>query len=339
MIPDRQAHNCPILYVVTGPTAVGKTDLTLDWAAANNAEILSCDSLLFYQGMDIGTAKPTTEERERIAHHGIDLVPASESFNVARYVDTARAAIDDMHSRGKNVLITGGSGFYIKSFFAPVVDPLSIPESVEKEVDELYDSTGLRGVVERLRQISPQDADRIDLQNPRRAIPALKRCLASGMSISQLQNRLMDAPQPFAAYPKAAVLLQRNRTSLRDRIASRTRVMLRKGLVEEVRKLRAQGFEQNPSACGSIGYREVLAMFDERLEPKELEAMITLHTDQLVSKQLKWFRTQLPMLQPLQLDDPVVEKNPLAALTEAFAIGMVKDHILFPENSNKTVNP
>lgn len=318
-----EAGKTPILYILTGPTAVGKTELSLDWAAANNAEILSCDSLLFYQGMDIGTAKPRAEDRDRIVHHGIDLVPASKSFNVARYVDTAKTAIDDIHSRGKNVLITGGSGFYLKTFFAPVVDQLCVPESVEKQVNELFCSEGLNGVAEKLRQVSPQDTDRIDLQNPRRAIPALKRCLASGMSITQLQARLRDAPQPFATYPKAGVLLLRDRDALRNRIASRARLMLKNGLVEEIRKLRAQGFEKNPSACGSIGYREVIAMLDGRLEPEELEAMITLHSDQLVSKQLKWFRTQLPKLHPLNLDDPIVVRKPLAALSEAFAIGVV----------------
>ena len=100
--------------------------------------------------------------------------------------------------------------------------------------------------------------------------------------------------------------------------------MLRDGLVDEVRKLRAQDFEHNPSACGSIGYREVIAMLDGKCAPEQMEATITRHTDQLVSKQLKWFRTQLPMLQPLQLDDPGVATNPLAALAKAFAIGVIE---------------
>lgn len=324
MMRSSQAQAMPVLHIVTGPTAVGKTELTLRWAEANNAEILSCDSLLFYQGMDIGTAKPTKEERSRVAHHGIDLVPPSEAFNVARYIEVAKHAIEDIASRGKSILITGGSGFYLKAFFAPVVDPLVIPQEIEMEVDKLYDCEGLNGVVSRLRQVSPEDTDRVDLCNPRRVIPALKRCLASGCSISELQARLREAPLPFANLPKTGVLLQRDRSIIRKRITERTRAMLQAGLIDEVTRLREMGFEQNPSACGSIGYREVIDMQNGSLTEETLESTISLHTDQLVSKQLKWFRTQLPKLHPLNLDHPGLIEDPLVALTEAFAIHLVE---------------
>ncbi|MBN2235493.1 MAG: hypothetical protein JW706_10115, partial [Opitutales bacterium] len=217
-----------------------------------------------------------------------------------------------------------GSGFYLKAFFAPVVDPLVIPQEIDVEIDKLYDGEGLNGVVSRLRQVSPGDTDRIDLCNPRRVIPALKRCLASGRSISELQARLRDAPLPFANHPKAGVLLQRDRSIIRKRIAERTRAMLRAGLVDEVSRLRKMGFDRNPSACGSIGYREVIDMQNGGLTEETLESTISLHTDQLVSKQLKWFRTQLPKLHSLNLDEPGPTEDPLVALTEAFAIHLVE---------------
>src|SRR6185295_6125696 len=110
----------PILHVLTGPTAVGKTEWALRWAEKNGAEIVSCDSLLFYRGMDLGTAKPTAAERARVPHHLIDICEPTAAMNVSHYVTLARRAVEDIAGRGRALLVTGGSGFYLKSFFAPV---------------------------------------------------------------------------------------------------------------------------------------------------------------------------------------------------------------------------
>src|ERR1043165_531532 len=111
-----------VLHVITGPTAVGKTELSLGWGEVNDAEIVSCDSLLFYRGLDIGTAKPTKAELTRVPHHLIDVCEVAERMDVTVYVKQARTAVDDIVARGKRVLVTGGSGFYLKAFFGPVAD-------------------------------------------------------------------------------------------------------------------------------------------------------------------------------------------------------------------------
>ena len=124
----------PLLHVLTGPTAVGKTEWALRWAEARGAEIVSCDSLLFYRGMDIGTAKPTAAERARVPHHLIDLCGVTERMDITAYVAAARRAVTEIAARGRAVLVTGGSGFYLKSFFAPVADEVAVSAELRAEV-------------------------------------------------------------------------------------------------------------------------------------------------------------------------------------------------------------
>src|SRR3954468_7890232 len=123
-----------MLHVLTGPTAVGKTEWALRWAEQNGAEIVSCDSLLFYRGMDIGTAKPSPAERARVPHHLIDICGVNERMDVAQYVGLARRAILDITQRGRAILVTGGSGFYLKAFFAPVADDINVPAALRQEL-------------------------------------------------------------------------------------------------------------------------------------------------------------------------------------------------------------
>ena len=146
------------LHSLTGPTAVGKTALALDWAEANGAEIVSCDASLFYRGMDVGTAKPTAAERARAPHHLIDVCEVRERMDVAKYVELARAACADIVARGRRVLVTGGSGFYLKAFFGPVADTIEIPDAIRAEVAELERAAGPGGLTARLREVSGTEA-------------------------------------------------------------------------------------------------------------------------------------------------------------------------------------
>lgn len=288
----------PVLHVLTGPTAVGKTEWALRWAEQHGAEIVSCDSQLFYRGMDIGTAKPTADERGRVPHHLIDIAAVSEAMDVTRYVALARVVVAEILGRGQRILVAGGSGFYLKAFFAAVADAVEIPPEIRQEVSALPGEAR----VERLRGLNPEGLGALDVANPRRVARALERCLASGRRLSDLAAEFARQPSPFAGYDIQLTRLEREPDILAARIEARVAAMLGAGLVEEVRRLRADGLERNPSAARAIGYREVIAMLDGTLPAAKLAEEIAKNTRALVKKQRTWFRTQLPPHRVLQAE-------------------------------------
>lgn len=239
------------LHLLTGPTAVGKTEWALRWAEANNAEIISCDSLLFYRGMDLGTAKPTAGERARVPHRLIDLSEVGDAMNVTDYVGRARTAAEEIAARGKAILVTGGSGFYLKSFLAPVADDVKVTATLRDEVAQL----SLAEAVGMLQTLNPAGLGALDTANPRRVMRALERCRASGRTLSELAEAFARQPAPYAGWTIKLTRLDRSPTDLEARIDARVEAMLRAGLVEEVKRLRAAGLEKNPSAAKAIGYR------------------------------------------------------------------------------------
>jgi tRNA dimethylallyltransferase len=278
------------LHVLTGPTAVGKTEWALRWAERHAAEIISCDSLLFYRGMDIGTAKPTAAERARVPHHLIDICEVHEPMNVTYYVTKARAAAEDIMARGRAALVTGGSGFYLKSFFAPIADDIEVPDELRTEVRALSGEAALK----QLQQLNPAGLGDLDVANPRRVTRALERCLVSRKTLDALTREFARQPSAFADWRVELTRLEREPADLNERITTRVAAMLQAGLVEEVKALRAAGLEKNPSAARAIGYREVLAMLDGELAASALVEEIAKNTRALVKKQRTWFRTQLP---------------------------------------------
>lgn len=288
------APNEKFLHVLTGPTAVGKTERALRWAEANDAEIVSCDSLLFYRGMDIGTAKPPPAELARVPHHVIDVCACDEQMDIARYVALARAAVDGIAARGKRILVTGGSGFYLKAFFAPVTDDIAVPPALRADIAARLETEGLPALVAQLRALNPAGLGALDTANPRRVTRALERCLASGRALADIAADFARRPGAFAGWQTRLTVLDRDREELDARIAARVDAMLAAGLIDEVRRLRALGFEKNASACRAIGYRETLAMLDGKLATENLAAEIAKNTRVLVRKQRTWFRTQLP---------------------------------------------
>jgi tRNA dimethylallyltransferase len=278
------------IYLLTGPTAVGKTELALRWAEKHGAEIVSCDSLLFYRGMDIGTAKPTKAEQARVPHHLVDILDVAERMDVARFVLLARAAVEDIAGRGRAALVVGGSGLYLKTFFAPVADEVEVPAEVRVRVEKLP----LAEAVAELQRLNPQGLEKLDAANPRRVARALERCLASGKTLRELKEEFARQRGPFDGWRVLLTRLDRPAVDLAGRIEARVAAMLRGGLVDEVRRLRAAGLEKNPSAGRAIGYREVLAMMAGKLGEAALPDEIAKNTRALVKKQRTWFRTQLP---------------------------------------------
>ena len=282
------------LHILTGCTAVGKTALALRWAEANEAEIVSCDSLLFYRGADIGTAKPTQAELARVPHHLLDCCDLTERMDVTSYVTKARVAIDDILRRGRRVLVVGGSGFYLKSFFAPVADEVAVPGELRAALRHRLEAEGLAALVAELARLNPAGLGALDVQNPRRVLRALERCRASGRTLAALQADFDAQPAPFADCTVQLCELVREPAELDHRIAQRVAAMLTAGLVGEVRRLLRSGLKENPSAAQAIGYRETIDFIEGRLTETDLAATIGQDTRALVRKQRTWFRTQLP---------------------------------------------
>ena len=191
------------IYVLSGPTAVGKTELALSWAERFGAEIVSCDSLLFYRGMDIGTAKPTREELRRVLHHLIDICEVRERMDITLYLEKARAAVADIFKRGRRVLVTGGSGFYLKAFFAPVADDIEISEALRAEVAAKFEAEGLPALVEELRRRNPAGIGALDTENPRRVVRALERCRAGAFAITRASEVFRPLPPPVLRSPRS----------------------------------------------------------------------------------------------------------------------------------------
>jgi tRNA dimethylallyltransferase len=282
------------LYIITGCTAVGKTEWALRWAERYDAEIVSCDSLLFYRGMDIGTAKPTSEERARVPHHLIDILGVTETMDVNRYVTLARRTADEIVARGKKVLVAGGSGFYLRVFFSAVTDDVVVPPELRAVIENRLRVHGLPALVAELRRVNPGGLGNLDTANPRRVVRALERCRASGKTLAELAADFAQKPAPFADWEPRLVELERPPEELNQRIALRVEAMLRDGLEAEVAGLLAKGLKDNASAARAIGYRETIDVIEGRMRREELAAAIIQNTKALVKKQRTWFRTQLP---------------------------------------------
>lgn len=282
------------LYFLAGVTSSGKSALAMSWAASQNAEILSCDSIALYRGMDLGAAKPSAEDRKRIPHHGLDLAEVTEGFDVSKYERYAQRVVSEVVSRGKKLLVVGGSGFYLQSFFEPIVDEVVVTDEIRGQVENLYKSKGIEGLLDQLRQLNEGEPLGLDELNPRRLLRALERCLGSGLKLSQLRERFESMPVPYASFAKQCLWLDRENEDLEARIESRTAKMIEMGLVEETETLIERGFLSNPAACSSVGYREVCSYLRNEITRDELIPAICTSTRKLVSKQRKWFRKRFP---------------------------------------------
>lgn len=281
------------LIFVVGPTASGKSALAIELARRYAADILSCDALCFYRGMDIGTAKVPEAERGGIAHHGMDLVPVSEVFSVERYqryVEGLLAA-----RRGQRMVVVGGSGLYLKSFFESVTDGIEVSPEIREEVAHLKATRGLAGLLTELKAVSGGSAGlgNLDVWNMRRVEKALERCLETGRPHVELEAAFRARGAPYPQWRKLVVEVTRPREVLKARSAERVRAMLQAGLVDEVARLRAEGLERNVTARKAIGYRETLAHLDGAMDLEALEAAICVNTNKLIRKQATWFRNQM----------------------------------------------
>jgi len=282
------------LSLLGGVTAAGKTKFAISWALANRAEVLCCDSVAFYRGFDVGSAKPSLEERGKVPHHGLDLCDLSEPIDVDQYHQYAEGVLSDIAERDKKAMVVGGSGFYLEGFLHPVVDEVNISEDTRGEVWRIYEKEGKEGLLTYLNQINPDGLGQLDIHNPVRLLRALERCLESGKSLKELRERFSALPDPYPQWEKRMIWLDREDADLEERIEHRTRGMLAAGLVAEVQYLLKNGLCEKTNLASAVGYREVISYLRGGLDEADLLPAIVSSTRKLVSKQRKWFRKKFP---------------------------------------------
>ncbi|MDD3926632.1 MAG: tRNA (adenosine(37)-N6)-dimethylallyltransferase MiaA [bacterium] len=275
------------LLVLTGPTAVGKTDIAVRTASMADAEIISADSIQIYRGLDIGSAKPTEEERMGIPHHLIDVADPCDTFSVARYKDMAEAVIQDIWKRGKQAILTGGTGLYISA----VIDGFSFPEdsddpSIRSALEEEADREGLAALHNRLEAVDPESASRIHPNDRRRIIRALEVYKITGEPLSHFKRRGNEQPR-FGA---VIVVLTMPRALLYSRIEARVDALIETGLVDEVRHLMSGECAGNSLAMQGLGYKEIAAYIEGRYSLEEAIETLKRDTRRYAKRQLTWWR-------------------------------------------------
>jgi tRNA dimethylallyltransferase len=275
----------PPLIVILGPTAVGKTGLALEVAQALDGEIVGADSRQIYRYMDIGTAKPTPQQRQQIRHHLIDVVDPNENLGLAHYQRMTYAAIDDILARGKLPLLVGGTGQYITA----VVEGWSIPEvppddALRDELEAFAAEHGTEALHQRLQQVDAASAAAVHHRNVRRVIRALEVYLATGIPISQLQQK---QPPPYAVLQYG---LHMDRARLYQRADTRLDQMLEEGFADEVRDLLRRGYDRRLPSMSGLGYAQIAAHLLDGIPLEEAISITRTATHDFIRRQITWFR-------------------------------------------------
>jgi tRNA dimethylallyltransferase len=296
------------VIAVVGPTASGKSDLAVALAQIIGGDVINADSMQLYRGMDIGTAKPSIEQRGGIAHHLLDIWPITKSAAVAEYQELARAAIDDVHRRGRIPILVGGSGLYLRGVLDDISFPGESPAIRARLVDELAD-VGAAQLHTRLARLDPVAAQSILPTNARRIVRALEVIELTGAPFIATMPPFVDRPNQ--------VQLGLERDDLDDRVAKRVAVMMAAGLLDEIRGLLPLGLRNSPTAGKALGYAQLLACVDDEGQLcgdlDEAVAVTVRATRRFVRRQRSWFRRD-PRIHWLDAGAPDLLASALAAV-------------------------
>ena len=291
-------YNVELLAIV-GPTAVGKTALSIELAQRFHGEVISADSRQVYRQMDIGTAKATPAEQAAVPHHLIDAVDPDEELTLAHYRRLAAEAIADIAARGRLPILVGGTGLYVRALLEGWTVPEVPPQpELRRELEGCAEREGHQALHRRLAQVDPEAAARIDARNVRRVIRALEVYHAIGEPISALQ-----AKSP-PGYRILTIGLTMPRADLYHRIDERVDRMIAAGLVDEVRALLARGYDLDLPAMSGLGYRQIGQFLQGEVSLEEAIALIKRHTRRLVRQQYNWFRPTDPAIHWVDLSQP-----------------------------------
>lgn len=275
------------LICIVGPTAVGKTEISIRLAQRIHAEIVSLDSRQIYRQMDIGTAKPTSEQQHAVPHHLIDCVDVDRPFSAADYQRWADAAIEDICKRGKQPLIVGGAGLYFRTLVDGIFEGPGADAEIRSRLKQEIEEHGTTALHERLRRCDPESANRIHPNNLVRVIRALEIYELTGKPISSFQHQWKRS---VSRYPFHAFGLYMSKDCLYRRVETRVDQMVKRGLIGEVKELLAGGCARNCAAMQSFGYKEIIDYLDGKQSLDEAIVLLKKNTRRLAKRQLTWFR-------------------------------------------------
>lgn len=277
----------PIL-IITGPTASGKSAVAMHCARLLGAEIVSADSRQVYRGLDIGTAKPGADELREISHHGIDIAEPGETYTAGRFFEDARGWISDILARGRRVIVSGGSGLYVRTLTHGIFDAPDVDPDLRAELQRRLDEEGADALIDDLEHLDPEAARSIDTRNPVRLLRALEVCHQTGEHYSAIRReRMRTLPWRFVQ-----TAIERERAELYDRINGRVDAMVAAGLFDEVRALLAAGVQPSWNALKTVGYQEIVEYFENLHSREHAIELIKRNTRRFAKRQLTWFRRE-----------------------------------------------
>ncbi|MGN6405418.1 tRNA (adenosine(37)-N6)-dimethylallyltransferase MiaA [Sinomonas sp.] len=270
----------PVIAIV-GPTGTGKSDLAVELALRLGGEVVNTDAMQFYRGMDIGTAKLSVAERKGVPHHLLDILDVREEASVSAFQTAARAAIEDIHSRGKRAILAGGSGLYVRAALDVVEFPGTDP-AVRARLESEAESEGVSTLARRLAELDPVSAER--LNDARRIIRALE--------VYEVTGRPFSAYMPRREYvqPTVQIGLDMDRAVLHGRLAARVHRMVEAGLIDEVARLDAQGLREGKTASRALGYAQFLRVLDGDAATEQAAEQTIVATRQFARRQVTWFK-------------------------------------------------
>ena len=291
------------IIVIVGPTAVGKTDLTVELARRLNGEVVSADSRLFYRGMNIGTAKPSREEMRGVPHHLIDVADPDDTWSLAVFQQEAVKIIDDIQMRQKLPFLVGGTGQYIQAVVAGWVIPAQEPDHrIRVVLEEWAGEIGAFSLYEKLQKIDPEAAANIEYQNVRRTIRALEVIFLTGKKFSEQRTKNESPFSPLI------IGLKRPRRILYERIDQRIEKMVNNGLIAEAQSLLDKGYSPELPSLSAIGYRQIIGYLQGAMTLPEAAVQMKRSTRQFVRRQANWFKENDPHIHWFEMDEDTVDK-------------------------------
>ncbi len=277
----------PKVIVICGPTASGKTSLSIEVAKKIDGEIISCDSMQIYKEMNIGTAKPTVEEMQGIPHYMLDFVLPSERYSVADFKEAATDRIEDILKREKVPIIVGGTGLYVDALTKNITYPeIEIDLEYRKQLEELIKENGLESLYEEAKKIDEKAMQTISKNDKKRIMRVLEIYHQTGKTKTQLESESRLTPPPYE-YIVFAINMEREK--LYERINKRVDIMIDQGLIEEVEAL-TKKYEEFPTAMQGLGYKEVVSYLKKEITKEEMIEKLKMETRRYAKRQLTWFR-------------------------------------------------